>query len=264
MDDPYGEFMVQENKVSTGNCSAGHVQPCSVPDAACWLCLPLLCPAAVADASSCRPPWPQDIGRESHTADNQSAYWHERWTLRPAFDPQTGAPLLQQGSGSASQQPQHDVPAFLQRQKQLVLNTGKYLSVMRECAAQPPRTLPLGTHLGEWVGWAWAQHEGSAHCWRAHAFACDASSRWMRCSTWQLACISGASGRRCLHPLGTCAEYDEGGRYALLIEDAHAAASSAAMELLRRSENLADGLAVLKRYFLTAQVGSCGGLVGDL
>ena len=49
-----------------------------------------------------------------------------------------------------------------------------------------------------------------------------------------------------------------------MIEDAHAAASSAAMELLRRSENLADGLAVLKRYFLAAQAGSCVGLVGYL
>lgn len=52
----------------------------------------------------------------------------------------------------------------------------------------------------------------------------------------------------------TPTEYDEGGRYALLIEDAHRAASAAAMELLRRGENLANGLAVLKRYFLTAQV----------
>jgi len=94
----------------------------------------------------------QDIGRESLTADNQSAYWHERWTLRPAFNPQTGDPLQQQGGTAAGPQPQHDVPAFLQRQKQLVLNTGKYLNVMRECAAQPPRTLPLGTHLGKREG----------------------------------------------------------------------------------------------------------------
>lgn len=50
------------------------------------------------------------------------------------------------------------------------------------------------------------------------------------------------------------AEYDESGRYALLIEDAHTAASAAAMDLLRRGEALAGGLAVLKRYFLTAQV----------
>lgn len=31
------------------------------------------------------------------------------------------------------------------------------------------------------------------------------------------------------------------------------------MELLRRRENLAGGLGVLKRYFLTAQVGRAGG-----
>ena len=40
----------------------------------------------------------------------------------------------------------------------------------------------------------------------------------------------------------------------MAIEDAHRTGSSAAMELLRRGENLAAGLAVLKRYFLTAQV----------
>lgn len=53
VDDPYGEFMVQENTVSTGNCSVGHgARPCCVPCAARWLCLLLLCPAAVADATT--------------------------------------------------------------------------------------------------------------------------------------------------------------------------------------------------------------------
>lgn len=56
------------------------------------------------------------------------------------------------GTAARLPQAQHDVPAFLQRQKLLILNTGKYLNVMRECAAKPPHTLPLGTHLGE-------------HCW---------------------------------------------------------------------------------------------------
>jgi hypothetical protein len=45
--------------------------------------------------------------------------------------------------------PRHDVPAFLQRQKRAVLDTGKYLNVMRQCGAEPPRTLPPGTRLGE-------------------------------------------------------------------------------------------------------------------
>lgn len=93
----------------------------------------------------------QDIGRESLTGDNQSAWWDERWVLRPAYNAETGAALVQPSGagGGAGPQPQHDVPAFLQRQKQLVLDTGKYLNVMRECTASPPRTLPLGTHLGE-------------------------------------------------------------------------------------------------------------------
>ncbi|KAL4425465.1 hypothetical protein ABPG75_009481 [Micractinium tetrahymenae] len=170
VDDPYGEFMVQED--------AG-------------------------------------IKHDSLSADNQSAFWHDRYTLRPAYDSLTGEPLVQQPAGAAAgtaavpptpagaaaaaarppPPPLHDVPVFLQRQKQLILNTGKYLNVMRECKATPPRTLPLGTHL----------------------------------------------------------EYDESGKYALAIDDAHRAASAAAMELLRRRENLAGGLGVLKRYFLTAQ-----------
>jgi hypothetical protein len=40
----------------------------------------------------------------------------------------------------------------------------------------------------------------------------------------------------------------------MVVDEAHRAASSAAMELLRRQQDLAGGLSVLKRYFLTAQV----------
>lgn len=110
----------------------------------------------------------QSIARESLNADNQSAFWHDRYTLRPAYDSLTGQALGQQqqpaaapmaatpagaaAAAVAASRPalpaQHDVPVFLQRQKQLILNTGKYLNVMRECRASPPRTLPLGTHLG--------------------------------------------------------------------------------------------------------------------
>lgn len=59
----------------------------------------------------------------------------------------------------------------------------------------------------------------------------------------------------CAPACPSATEYDEAGKYALAIDDAHRAASAAAMELLRRRENLAGGLGVLKRYFLTAQVG---------
>ena len=57
------------------------------------------------------------------------------------------------------------------------------------------------------------------------------------------------------------AEYDEGNKYLLRIEEAHRAASSAAMALLRGDLGLANGLSVLKRYFLTAQVGGGGGVM---
>ena len=76
----------------------------------------------------------------------------------------------------------------------------------------------------------------------------------MHAWTLLLECSKYGLHLRCQSPAPLYTEYDEGGRYALLIEDAHATASSAAMELLRRGENLADGLAVLKRYFLAAQV----------
>ncbi|PSC76155.1 Gamma-tubulin complex component 2 [Micractinium conductrix] len=172
VDDPYGEFMVQEDV---------------------------------------------EITRDSLNADNQSAFWHNRYTLRFAYDamvppaePPPPATAAGAGSGGTTTaapavaapsvsrptpQLPHDVPAFLQRHKQHILDTGKYLNVMRQCKAEPPRTLPVGTRL----------------------------------------------------------EYDEGGKYALAIEGAHAAASVAAMELLRRQKDLAGGLGVLKRYFLTAQ-----------
>lgn len=112
----------------------------------------------------------QSIKRDSLNADNQSAFWHDRYTLRLAYNSLTGEALVQPSgpatgvtgvpstpagaagaSARAPSQPQYDVPIFLQRQKQLILNTGKYLNVMRECKATPPRTLPLGTHLGGWA-----------------------------------------------------------------------------------------------------------------
>lgn len=159
----------------------------------------LCCLACVAGRSNCcragpleqRPlPWLQTIKRDSLNADNQSAFWHDRYTLRPAYDSLTGQALVQQPAGAAAGvagmpptpagmaagparplQPLHDVPVFLLRQKQLILNTGKYLNVMRECKAAPPRTLPLGAHLGRWpepfrVAVPGIQHGDRAVCGR--------------------------------------------------------------------------------------------------
>lgn len=145
LDDPYKEFMVQEDK---------------------------------------------SITKTALTSDGQAAFWHARYVLRQALDGRTGVPATEHGG-----EPLHEVPVFLQRMKEAVLSTGKYLNLMRESGQCPARTLPLGAHL----------------------------------------------------------EYDEGGKYLLQIEEAHRAASFAAMDMLRRDLGLVSGLSVLKRYFLTAQ-----------
>jgi hypothetical protein len=81
--------------------------------------------------------------RDSLTSDGQAAFWHTRYMLRQSLDGRMGVPAA--GVGGA---PRHDVPAFLQRVKEAVLSTGKYLNVIRESGRAPARTLPLGAHLG--------------------------------------------------------------------------------------------------------------------
>ena len=105
--------------------------------------------AAAAHRCQMLLPTPQGITSESLNADNQSAFWHNRYTLRSAYDPHTGLPRTAAAPGAGAGAAVHDVPAFLQAQKGLILSTGKYLNVMRQCRATPPRTLPLGTRLGE-------------------------------------------------------------------------------------------------------------------
>lgn len=100
VDDPYGEFMVQED-------------------------------GAISNA---------DL-----SADGGSAFWAEKFMLRIALDPGTGAPLLPDASGATV----HDVPVFLAKSKAAILNTGKYLNLVRSCGRQPQRPLPLGMHLGK-------------------------------------------------------------------------------------------------------------------
>jgi hypothetical protein len=135
----------------------------------------------------------QGIITTSLTKDGLAAFWHERHTLRTALDPLTGAPLP---SSDGSPGPRPDVPAFLFRLKDAILDTGKCINVVKSCSRDPPRTLPLGTRL----------------------------------------------------------RYSEdSGRYVVRIEEAHRAAASAALDLLRREAGLLGGLEVLRRYFLTQQ-----------
>jgi hypothetical protein len=235
----------------------------------------------------------QSIQRESLNADNQSAFWHDRYTLRLVYAPATAEgpeqppptpalgqqqPMQQQGRHPPPQQ--YDVPAFLMRQRDLILNTGKYLNVMRECGTKPPRTLPLGTRLGALgLGEAGRLLSGPCPCYSpTPAMLLFWLLCWLpRCglhfhlqprilssNTYymlQLHAVACCSDAPCFGVhllLVLLAEYEEGSKCVLAIEDAHTTASSAAMELLRRRENLAGGLAVLKRYFLAAQVGAVG------
>jgi gamma-tubulin complex component 2 len=194
VDDPYSEFMIQENF---------------------------------------------EINKSELSGDGGAAFWSERFVLRAALDPLTGAPMMKArfssvfggggsgntasvssmndsllGSGSsggginssstATTGPAFDVPAFLERAQKAILDTGRCLNLTRTCSSsgvtghqqqQLERTLPAGVRL----------------------------------------------------------EYDEGGRFLLHVEHAHKAAAAAALSLMRHEVGVSRGLAAIKRYFLAAQ-----------
>lgn len=160
------------------------------------------------------------------SGDGGAAFWGERFVLRAALDPLTGAPMMKAtngGSGSGGMNdsllsgggsginststttaigPAYDVPAFLERAQKAILDTGRCLNLTRTCAGgggsaeqQIERTLPVGVRL----------------------------------------------------------EYDEGGRFLLHVEHAHKAAAAAALSLMRHEVGVSRGLAAIKRYFLAAQ-----------
>lgn len=63
----------------------------------------------------------QEIERDSLSADGQSAYWYFRYTLRRRLS--TSGQALTDERGN----PHHDIPAFLEPHKALILNTGEPL-----------------------------------------------------------------------------------------------------------------------------------------
>lgn len=98
VDDPYEEFMVQENS---------------------------------------------SIGRADLSADAGSAFWEDKFTLRRAMDPVSGAPV-RDATGEAVM----EVPSFLVRAKAAVLDAGKCVNLVKSCGKnleEPP--LPIGTRL---------------------------------------------------------------------------------------------------------------------
>lgn len=63
----------------------------------------------------------QEIERDSLSADGQSAYWYFRYTLRRRLS--TSGQALTDERGN----PHHDIPAFLEPHKALILNTGEHV-----------------------------------------------------------------------------------------------------------------------------------------
>ncbi|KAK9863562.1 hypothetical protein WJX84_003827 [Apatococcus fuscideae] len=103
----------------------------------------------------------EEIERDSLSADGQSAYWYFRYTLRRRLDGNGQAVADERGN------PHHDVPAFLEPHKALILNTGKCLNAIRECGRIVERPLPADVHLeydeaGTFVRHMEAAHEGAS------------------------------------------------------------------------------------------------------
>jgi len=91
------------------------------------------------------------ISYEDVSSDGGSAWWADRFTLRVALDPITGAVAVGTQSPPEATGPDveaHDVPSFLYRSKSAILDAGKYVNLVRCCGKQPKRSLAPGTHLG--------------------------------------------------------------------------------------------------------------------
>ena len=84
----------------------------------------------------------QDINKDSVNKEDQSAYWYQRYSLRPLLDAQGNVTLAPSGAAV------HDVPLFLEEAKDSILMTGKYLNAIRECGRPVERPLPSDVHIG--------------------------------------------------------------------------------------------------------------------
>ena len=84
----------------------------------------------------------QDVSKDSVSTNEQSAYWYQRYSLRPLLDPQGHVILTSTGAAV------HDVPAILEDAKDSILTTGKYLNAIRECGREVERPLPPDVHIG--------------------------------------------------------------------------------------------------------------------
>ena len=88
--------------------------------------------------------------KEDLSSDGGSAFWTDRLTLRPALDPMTGMPEVHMSrDGATTPGPAFDVPSFLSRAQRAILDTGRYINLIKSCGKQAERTLRPGVHLGE-------------------------------------------------------------------------------------------------------------------
>ncbi|KAL3137516.1 hypothetical protein ABBQ38_004802 [Trebouxia sp. C0009 RCD-2024] len=83
----------------------------------------------------------KDINKDSVNKEDQSAYWYQRYSLRPLLDAQGNVTLAHTGAAV------HDVPLFLEEAKDSILMTGKYLNAIRECGRPVERPLPPDVHI---------------------------------------------------------------------------------------------------------------------
>lgn len=176
------------------------------------------------------------ISKEELSADGGCAYWSERFVLRRAIDPFTGAMLststLGGGSGALAAHDHscgRDVPSFLSQYQRIILDAGKYLNLLKSCGHAMVDTLGIGVHLGTFLFVQESQDKPFGHYMDITIYI------FITCTYIK------------------SAEYDEHGKYLLLLEEAHRTAAAAAMSLLRRELGLSHGLSALKRYFLVAQ-----------
>ncbi|BDA43053.1 Gamma-tubulin complex component 2 [Coccomyxa sp. Obi] len=123
LDDPYSEFMVEENT---------------------------------------------EIKRDSINAKGQSAFWHNRYTLRqaaqsgaaaraPPREASSGYPGISK-LGEGTQSATLDVPTFLDSLKDTILTTGKHWNAIKECNCPVVRPLPANVHIEYSTDGSYTQH----------------------------------------------------------------------------------------------------------
>ena len=102
------------------------------------------------------------VTKEELSSDGGCAYWSERFLLRRTVDPFTGAHTqtvmgnssnMNSSSGAdinttTNSSNNRDVPSFLCQYQCMILDTGKYLNLLKSCGQSVDETLGAGVHLG--------------------------------------------------------------------------------------------------------------------